>query len=155
MEVKRATRSDLAKALSKRLGLSFNKANTYLLELVDLVKYEIYFKENSVLLFGICKLYRADGRESQKVSTGYLSSKFSKLSEIEASTIEKELGDVIKTLLSKGYKVVLTGLVSLEYKDGKLSCSSSSSLRGSDNVISCRAGIDKVFKALVKKGVLE
>ena len=89
------------------------------------------------------------------MSTGYLSSKFSKLSEIEASTIEKELGDVIKTLLSKGYKVVLTGLVSLEYKDGKLSCSSSSSLRGSENVISCRAGIDKVFKALVKKGVLE
>lgn len=151
-DTKKVTRSALAEAISERLGISFHKANKYLIELADLVKYELYFNENAVRIFGICQLYRKDEPIKEIVSTGYVSSKTKKTPPQEAIMIEKEVKDIVLSLLKNGYRVVITGLVFLEFIDGKLKCASSPSLRGSQNMTPCRVSLDKVFKKVLKEG---
>lgn len=160
--VKRATRQDLAEALAQRTGVSVNKANIFLNELADKVKYELYYESNSVKLFGICKIYRKDREENQTVSTGYLAHKFKKetgISIVEALLLESEIASLILDLLRDGFKVVVTGLVSFEVDSNKenrgygtIKCASSSSLRGSENTIPCRVSLDKMFRSVLKKG---
>lgn len=153
--IKRATRQDLAVALSTKTGVSVNKANNFLIELVEKVKYELYVCSNSVKLFGICKIYRKDGQETHTVSTGYLAHKFTKdtgISVNEALLLESEVASLILELLRNGFKVVVTGLVSFEVESGKIRCASSSSLRGLENTIPCRVSLDKMFRSVLKEG---
>ena len=152
---KRVTKLELASALSDRTGISVNKANLFLDELINRVKYELTINGNSVKLFGICNIYRMDGVNKRKVSTGYLSNLIGEeglVSRQEALMLEAEMSDIISDLLKNGFRVVVTGLVSFEAKDGKVKCASSSSLRGSDCLIPCRVALDSLFRTMVKKG---
>lgn len=143
---KRVTRKELAVALSKRLGLSVNMCNSYLLDLIIYVNSSIY-DGDSVKLFGICKMYRKDGKEFNNITTAFLSNNFKDTQ--KALAMENELSRLILDFLNSGFRVVLTGLVSFKKEGDKIKCASSSTLRG-DRACPVRVSLDKNFKEYSK-----
>lgn len=154
---KRATRLDLANALAKKSGISVNKANGFMLEIVRKAREELIVNGNDVELFGVCKLYRKNSEGESLVSTGSLVRGISKrlnFSFEEAIMLESELSSIILDLLRNDFKVVITGLASITVENSKIRCASSASLRGSNNMTPCRVSLDRLFKRCYEEGIV-